>query len=206
MSKFDEQILVVPREELFNSEENAFNGFIGKNDGRYQPIVGTFNNFEVKRRGDMEEDPSYKQLISYVIISSEGGKETLVYERLGGGGEERLHGLLSIGVGGHMNDIEDADDIDEKLSINARRELEEEVGLSGDDIRNIEIMGLINDDDNEVGRVHIGLVLKVSVDKGSVSNMEADTLSLKWISNDDLPDLSPYESWSELIIRDAYGR
>ncbi len=206
MSKFDEQILVVPRTELFNSEENAFNGFIGKNDGRYNSIVDTFSSYEVKRRGDMEEDPSYKQLISYVIISSGNDKETLVYERLGGGGEKRLHGLLSVGVGGHMNDIEGTDDIDEKLSINARRELEEEVGLAGDDINSIEIMGLINDDDNEVGRVHIGLVLKVSVDKGSVSNMEADTLSLKWISNDDLPELSPYESWSELIIRDAYGR
>lgn len=206
MSKFDEQILVVPRTRLFNSEENAFNGFIGRDDDRYKSIVETFSDYEVRRRGDMEEDPSYKQLVSYVIISSGDDEETLVYERLGGGGEERLHGLLSIGVGGHMNDIEDMDDIDEKLSINAKRELEEEVGLAGDDVKNIEIMGLINDDGNEVGRVHIGLVLKVSVDKDSVANMEADTLSLKWTCNGDLSGLSPYESWSELIIRDAYGR
>lgn len=206
MSKFDEQILVVPREQLFNSEENAFNGFIGKDDPRYQAIVDTFKNYDVKRRGDMEEDSSYKQLISYVIISTADDSETLVYERLGGGGEERLHGLLSIGVGGHMNDIPEVTNIDEKLSINAKRELEEEVGLVGDDVNDIEIMGLINDDDNDVGLVHIGLVLKVSVDKDSVSNMEADTLSLKWKADYELSDLSPYESWSELIIRDAYGR
>lgn len=206
MSKFDEQILVVPRENLFNSEENAFNGFIGKDDSRYPAIVDTFKNYDVKRRGDMEEDSSYKQLISYVIISTADDKETLVYERLGGGGEQRLHGLLSIGVGGHMNDIPEVTDIDEKLSINAKRELEEEVGLVGKDVNDIEIMGLINDDDNDVGLVHIGLVLKVSVDKNSVSNMEADTLALKWTDNHELSDLSPYESWSELIIRDAYGR
>lgn len=206
MSKFDEQILVVPRENLFNSEENAFNGFIGKDDSRYPAIVDTFKNYDVKRRGDMEEDSSYKQLISYVIISTDDDKETLVYERLGGGGEQRLHGLLSIGVGGHMNDIPEVTDIDEKLSINAKRELEEEVGLVGKDVNDIEIMGLINDDDNDVGLVHIGLVLKVSVDKNSVSNMEADTLALKWTVNNELSDLSPYESWSELIIRDAYGR
>src|SRR5699024_11225598 len=108
-------------------------------------------------------------------------------------------------VGGHMNDIPEVTDIDEKLSINAKRELEEEVGLVGDDVSDIEIMGLINDDENDVGLVHIGLVLKVSVDKDSVSNMEADTLALKWTDNDELSDLSPYESWSELIIRDAYG-
>ena len=206
MSKFDEQILVVPREQLFNSEENAFNGFIGKDDPRYQAIVDTFKNFDVKRRGDMEKDSSYKQLISYVIISTADDEETLVYERLGGGGEQRLHGLLSIGVGGHMNDIPEVTDIDEKLSINAKRELEEEVGLVGDDVNDIEIMGLINDDDNDVGLVHIGLVLKVSVAKDNVSNMEADTLALTWKNNNELSELSPYESWSELIIRDAYGR
>ncbi|MFD2829198.1 DNA mismatch repair protein MutT [Corticicoccus populi] len=206
MNKFDEQILVVPRTQLFNNETNAFNGFIGKDDARYDEIVGTFGGFEVKRRGDMEEDPSYKQLISYVIIRSQDDAETLVYKRLGGGGEERLHGLLSIGVGGHMNDVSEAEDIKEKLFINAERELSEEVDLSGSDLDQIEILGLINDDDNEVGKVHIGLVLKVNVQKDSVKNMEADTLSLSWENNQDLSSMSPYESWSELIIRDAYER
>lgn len=206
MSKFDEQILVVPRVQLFNNETHSFNGFIGKNDKRYEAIVRTFDEFEVKRRGDMEEDPSYKQLISYVIIRSEDDSETLVYKRLGGGGETRLHGLLSIGVGGHMNDVADAESISDKLSINAARELEEEVGLSGSNLDDIEILGLINDDDNEVGKVHIGLVLKVNVNKDDVKNMEADTLSLSWEKNNDLKGMTPYESWSELIIRDAYEK
>lgn len=206
MSKFDEQILVVPRTSLFNNEMNAFNGFIGREDSRYDEIVRSFGGFEVKRRGDMEEDPSYKQLISYVIIRSDDDSKTLVYKRLDGGGEERLHGLLSIGVGGHMNDVEEAGSIDDKLSINAKRELKEEVGLAGDELRNIEIMGLINDDNNEVGKVHVGLVLKVNVAEDDVRNMEADTLSLNWEGNTALSTMSPFESWSELIIRDAYGR
>ena len=112
-----------------------------------------FGSFEVKRRGDMEEDPAYKQLISYCIITNDD--ETLVYKRLEGGGESRLHGLLSIGVGGHMNDVAEEDDIEGKLRINAARELSEEVGLAEDDVKNIEIHA-INDDDNEVGKVHIG--------------------------------------------------
>lgn len=206
MNKFDEQILVVPREQLFNDEKNAFNGFIGKEDEKYNEIISTFNQFDVKRRGDMEENPSYKQLISYVIIRSQDDEETLVYKRLDGGGESRLHGLLSIGVGGHMNDVAETAEIMEKLSINAKRELEEEVGLAGSHLEDIEIIGLINDDDNEVGKVHIGLVLKVTVDKAEVQNMEADTLSLSWEKNKTLHNMSPYESWSELIIRDAYER
>src|SRR5699024_4625861 len=187
--------------QLFNSEENAFNGFIGKDDPRYQAIADTFKNFDVKRRGDMEKDSSYKQLISYVIISTADDEENLVYERLAGGGEQRLHVLLSFGVGGHMNAMPDVTEIGVSLSINHERELEEEVGLVGDDVNDIEIMGLINDDDNDVGLVHIGLVLKVSVAKDNVSNMEADTLALKWKNNNELSELSPYESWSELIIR-----
>lgn len=204
MSKFDEQILVVKRDTLFDGETNAFNGFISKDDNRYKEIVKTFGEFEVNRRGDMEENPSFKQLISYCIITN--NDETLVYKRLEGGGETRLHGLLSIGVGGHMNDVEDEADIDGKLRVNAARELEEEVGLSADDVKNIEVHGLINDDDNDVGKVHIGLVLKIDVEKDKVINNEEDTIALEWVKNDVLETMSPYESWSELIIRDAYGQ
>lgn len=204
MNKFDEQILVVNRDILFDGEQNAFNGFISKDDNRYKEIVNSFGDFEVKRRGDMEEDPGYKQLISYCIITNDD--ETLVYKRLEGGGESRLHGLLSIGVGGHMNDVAEEDDIEGKLRINAARELSEEVGLAEDDVKNIEIHGLINDDDNEVGKVHIGLVLKIDVDKNKIINNEVDTIALEWVKNDVLETMSPYESWSELIIRDAYGQ
>ena len=204
MSKFDEQILVVKRDTLFDGETNAFNGFISKDDNRYKEIVKTFGDFEVQRRGDMEEDPSFKQLISYCIITH--NDETLVYKRLEGGGEARLHGLLSIGVGGHMNDVESEAAIEGKLRVNAARELEEEVNLKEDDVKAIEIHGLINDDNNDVGKVHIGLVLKIDVEKDKITNNEADTIALEWVKNDVLETMSPYESWSELIIRDAYGQ
>lgn len=203
MSKFDEQILVVKRETLFDKERHAFNGFITKNDPKFSHIVETLPSFEVKRRGDMEEDPSYKQLISYAIVTS--GDETLVYKRLTGGGENRLHGLLSIGVGGHMNDIEDVKDIKEKMFINASRELEEEVGIKETELKSFEVIGLINDDNNEVGKVHIGLVFKVEVDKTHIFTNEEDTLELIWTKDSELHAQSPFESWSELIIRDAYA-
>ena len=132
MNKFDEPILVVPRDVLLimrNRMLDDINGFIGMNDRRYENILSTFPKFEVKRRGDMEEDPAYKQLIGYVIITSDNGK-TLVYKRLNGGGEARLHGMLSIGVGGHMNDVPGANAcfrlIDKgrrSVYINAGREL-----------------------------------------------------------------------------------
>ena len=118
MSKFDEQIIVVSRELLFDNEKNAFNGFLSKNDVQGEEIFNTFKNYEVKRRGDMEEDPSYKQLISYCLLENEND-EILVYQRLSGGGEERLHGQSSVGVGGHMNNVVGADSINEVLRVNA---------------------------------------------------------------------------------------
>lgn len=204
MSKFDEMILVVNREQLFNNEAYAFNGFLSQNDDLFNKITASLKDFEVKRRGDMEEDESFKQLVSYTIVESDD--EILVYKRLTGGGESRLHGLNSIGVGGHMNDIESESDIKEKMFENAARELEEEIAMSKSDLKDFELIGLINDDNNAVGRVHIGLVFKVEVDKDKVYSNEQDTLELIWSKENKLTDLGDYESWSELIIRDLYER
>ena len=55
MSKWDEQILVINRKDLFNDEENHFYGFLPKEDEKVKKIVDTFVAYEVKRRGDMEE-------------------------------------------------------------------------------------------------------------------------------------------------------
>ena len=47
MSKFDEQIIVVSRELLFDNEKNAFNGFLSKNDGQGEEIFNTFKNLSL---------------------------------------------------------------------------------------------------------------------------------------------------------------
>lgn len=201
MSKFDEQIIVVSREILFNNEKNAFNGFLSKNQSQGEEIFDAFKNYEVKRRGDMEDNPSYKQLISYCLLENEND-EILVYQRLSGGGEERLHGQSSVGVGGHMNNVVGADSINEVLRVNAQRELHEEVGLTEDRSQNMEYIGFINDDTNEVGKVHIGVVFKIKVKSSDVEVKETDTLKINWISQDKINDLNHFESWSALILKD----
>lgn len=199
MSKFDEMITVVPRKILFNDEENKFNGFLDKNTVKGQEIFDTLSKFEVKRRGDMEEDPTFKQLISYCILENEND-ELLVYERLSGGGEARLHGQSSIGVGGHMNDVKGAESINEVLRVNAQRELEEEVGLSESKSQNLAYIGFINDDTNEVGEVHLGVVFKIHVNSNDVEAMETDTLRIKWVDQSKIEDYDEFETWSALIL------
>lgn len=200
MSKFDEMITVVPRKILFNDEENKFNGFLDKNTVKGQEIFDTLSKFEVKRRGDMEEDPTFKQLISYCILENEND-ELLVYERLSGGGEARLHGQSSIGVGGHMNDVKGAESINEVLRVNAQRELEEEVGLSESKSQNLAYIGFINDDTNEVGEVHLGVVFKIHVNSNDVEAMETDTLRIKWVDQSKIEDYDEFETWSALILQ-----
>ena len=199
MSKWDEQILVVNRKELFNNEENHFYGFIKKDDDNTKKIIDTFESYEVKRRGDMEEDPDYKQLIGYVLLKDVNTNEVLVYKRLVGGGEARLHGKASVGIGGHMNEVE-GKTIFEMLKINAARELNEEVGVSEEEaLNNLHFIGLINDDKTEVGQVHIGVVYECKVDKNLVEVKEDDTLVIKWMSGDEAKAEENYETWSEFL-------
>ena len=199
MSKWDEQILVVNRKELFNNEENHFYGFIEKNDEKTKKIIDTFESYEVKRRGDMEEDPSYKQLIGYVLLKDLNTNEVLVYKRLVGGGEARLHGKASVGIGGHMNEVE-GKTIFEMLKINAARELNEEVDVSEEEaLNNLHFIGLINDDKTEVGQVHVGIVYECKVDKSKVEVKENDTLVIKWMTAEEAKAEENYETWSEFL-------
>lgn len=199
MSKWDEQILVVNRKELFSNEENHFYGFIEKNDEKTKRIINTLELYEVKRRGDMEEDPNYKQLIGYVLLKDITTGEVLVYKRLVGGGEARLHGKASVGIGGHMNEVE-GKTIFEMLKINAARELNEEVGVSEEDaLNNLHFIGLINDDKTEVGQVHIGVVYECKVDKQLVEVKEDDTLVIKWMTGEEAKAEENYETWSEFL-------
>ena len=199
MSKWDEQILVVNRKELFNNEENHFYGFIQKNDEKTKKIIDTFESYEVKRRGDMEEDSSYKQLIGYVLLKDANTNEVLVYKRLVGGGEARLHGKASVGIGGHMNEVE-GKTIFEMLKINAARELNEEVGVSEEEaLNNLHFIGLINDDKTEVGQVHVGVVYECKVDKSKVEAKEDDTLVIKWMTANEAKEEENYETWSEFL-------
>ncbi|MCU5746080.1 NUDIX domain-containing protein [Staphylococcus sp. SQ8-PEA] len=199
MSKYDEMINVVPRKIVFKNEENQFDGFLSKDTIQGSEIMDALKSYEIKRRGDMEDDPKYKQLVSYCLLENYEG-QLLVYKRLSGGGESRLHGQGSIGVGGHMNEVVGAEDINEVLRTNAQRELEEEVGLDFQKTQNLEYLGFINDDTNEVGQVHLGVVFSIKVDRADVEVQETDTLSIDWVNREEIKDLSQFETWSSLIL------
>ena len=103
-----------------------------------------------------------------------------------------------------MNDVVGADNVNEVLRVNAQRELEEEVGLSSDKSQNMQYIGFINDDNNEVGRVHIGVVFKITVNSNDVEAKETDTLRIKWMEQGKIDNYDDFETWSALILQDLY--
>jgi predicted NUDIX family phosphoesterase len=104
-----------------------------------------------------ERDPNFKQVIPYVVLTTDQGF-MFTYERLMGGGEERLHSKMSIGIGGHMNPVDDG-----SVRQAALRELREEVAIHGLVMNRMEPIGFVNDDTNEVGAVHLGVVFEMRV-------------------------------------------
>lgn len=214
MNKMDEQIIVVPRDVLFDNENLFFQGVLScKSQHQYVDAI-TYNLekfFSIMRRGDAEENPNYKQPIPYAVIRK--GDKFFVYKRLQGGGEALLHEKLSIGVGGHMNDVEQVlyESIDVNFNLiledNLLRELNEELFISSDE-QEIEILGLINDDSNKVGKVHLGILVVIDLDENAIVEvLETEQLEGQWMTHTELLEQDTYdklENWSKIAVDEIF--
>jgi predicted NUDIX family phosphoesterase len=202
MNKMDEMILVVPRDEVF-PDGRAFQGFDSKRVDEVLLAVAVHGR--LMRRGDAEEDATYKQPIPYVVIArpaEDGALEVFAYERLGGGGETRLHGRVSVGVGGHVNVVSDGPDMLPALLAEAGREIEEEVDILGGCSPHIRVAGLINDDSDAVGEVHLGLLMVALLPAGTdVHVRETEQLLGRFVRLDSLAETERLENWSVVAVQ-----
>jgi predicted NUDIX family phosphoesterase len=186
-----ESILVVKTEKLAPYIAGR-NGLITGADQEILDIITAEHEFIP--RPEAEEDPGYKQIIPYVVMLR--GNEAFLLRRLNKGGEKRLHGLYSLGVGGHINPVDgDGGDV---LMRGLRREVDEEiaVGKAGPLIPR----GVINDDSNKVGSVHLGFFFTMEVE-GDVAVRETEKLAGEWMALDKLKLLrSEMETWSQIVL------
>jgi len=131
-----------------------------------------------------EKDERFLQVIPYVVLRR--GPEVFVYERAGS--EGRLTGLLSLGIGGHVNEN------DGTWERGMVRELMEEAGVSGSPVR----AGVLFDPSSPVGRVHLGLLHTLEV-QGEVRFSEGK--APRWHLAADLRKMEGrFENWSRLVI------
>jgi predicted NUDIX family phosphoesterase len=167
-----------------------------------QTMIGTLEPlFVPHERALAEVDPSLKQPIVYAVVRR--GDDVFVMERLAGGGEKRLHGACSVGVGGHVDAPFAASGA---LGGALRQEWSEEV--SADFHPEFRFIGFVNDDSIEVGRVHIGFVFEVVAPLGARMEIrETDKLSGCWMSlNEALDSEERFETWSLFVLRYLAGR
>jgi len=186
----DEHILVVKQNILF--PQKAHQGIRSDNTDWYLNAITTHGEFHP--RSLMEENPRYKQIIPYIIAQHQNS--LFLMQRKKTASEKRLPGKYSLGIGGHIKaqDLGDTKDI----FTWARREFEEEVAYEG--TINIAPLGLINDDSNDVGRVHIGLVLLLTTDTTNIS-VKSELAHGALTHIDQCLDYVPYmEPWSQIAL------
>lgn len=220
ISKWDEKIVV------FNNEHTLVNKFLEQlKRTNITPSFGIIDLFlehywffegDVLRRGDVEEDSSYIQPIPYILIKQKD--KYFCYQRLSGGGEERLHNMFSLGVGGHMNHEISGKHTPFKEVIleNSARELSEEIGIydeTGNEIEDykeyldrfkytLEYVGYT--DKTEVDKVHLALYYILNLDEDYfIKVKETDILKGSFKTIEEIKNLqsnNQLENWSKMIV------
>jgi len=187
-----ERVLVLPRDRVPGGCD--FHGIRAASDPdlvALREAVGSHGRYV--DRPVAEQDPSLKQLIPYVVVRD--GPDVFLMRRTDAGGDARLHGKGSIGVGGHLNPVDDGEDA---LMAGLAREWAEE--LEADWEPAFRLVGLLNDDTNPVGSVHLGVVFTVEADGRRLRVRERDKLRGRFEPTEAvLAARDELETWSQLV-------
>ena len=185
----DELILVVKRELLFKGQE-VWHGL--KTADIEETIFCIDQHKEFLPRSVMEQDTRYKQIIPYLVFMHEN--RYFLMQRQSKTTEQRLKNKYSMGIGGHINQ----EDMTSNSIIDwAKREFHEEISYAGN--YTVEILGMLNDDSNSVGEVHLGLVLLLHGDSADIV-VKSELKSGVLLSLEDAEFYYPnMESWTQIV-------
>jgi predicted NUDIX family phosphoesterase len=193
----EEEMVLVVRRSLLESL-GMFQGLEFEVDRYLARILSREHNFFAPRSA-AESDPSLKQIIPYAILVS--GGRVLRYKRGKKSGEQRLVAKGSIGIGGHMNDRDEglfALDREAYLA-GVQREINEELVVDAPFANRI--AALINDDTNEVGQVHLGVIHVVELATPRAEKRESMILGIEFLSPEELrAERDMLESWSQIAV------
>jgi len=200
MSDFpDEHVLVVPRAQF--ERAGAFQGFSSE-IAAYLPLLLDPAQTSWRPRDRVEDDPSFKQLIPYCVLAWQdpaGGTRYFAYTRGGGQSEARLRAKRSVGIGGHISSTDGGAGDDTSYDAGMRREIDEEIAIGGRWTGRC--VGLINDDSNAVGSVHLGIVHILDLERPEVASRESELVGCGF---EPLESLLAYrerfETWSQITL------
>lgn len=188
----DERVFVVPRSAIIDEA-----GWYGLRTDRMEAFVTAVErDGRYEARDRMESDPAFKQVIPYLVLRD--GERYFLMQRTAAGGDARLHGRYSIGVGGHLNPG------DGGLLGGLRREWDEE--LVADFVPEFRLVALLNDDTTEVGAVHLGAVYVADSGGRPVAIRETDKLTGSFVDAQAVEAVADrLETWSRLVFEALAG-
>ncbi len=186
-----ELVLVVPREVALGPLS-----WHGLRLGGVDALLGALpGHGEFRPRSEVESQAQWQQVIPHLVVRS--GDRILTMRRLRKGSERRLHGQVTLGVGGHVNATDGP--LDEAFANGCRREWTEEVICARPLVG--KMVGLIKDDAGEVGRVHLGVLILVEADGVAVGVREREKLEGRMLSVEELGVLYlEMETWSQFVF------
>ncbi len=191
----DEFVLVVPTARF--EQIGLFQG-LSFDFRKYLDIIEDNASAKFVKRADAEQNPKYKQIIPYAIISFHN--EVFSYRRGKLMNESRLLGNYSIGIGGHISN-KDMNFFDRTYNQGMRREVDEEIRF--DCQYSQEVVAVINDDTDDVGRVHFGVVHLFRVDAPRVVPKEKSINEAKFVDVKVIKDnIEKYENWSRICANE----
>ena len=163
---------------------------------KYLDIILNPKNHAFIKRKNAESNPSYKQLIPYALLQC--GENMFVYRRGKLLAEKRLHGNYSLGIGGHIS-VTDPGLFGTSYDDGLKREINEEVTIESPYKQRV--VALLNDDSNDVGKVHFGVVHVLTLEKPLVKPKEKSINETKFLSISELQkDIEKFENWSKICI------
>ncbi len=191
-----ENVLVFPS-KFMEGLPPLHNGFMPDAGSTIEAILAPDGPCEFRLRDTVEDDPTYLQVIPYVVFRNRQGR-FLTYERGGKGGESRLHARRSMGFGGHINDSDSVVPND-AFAIGTMREIAEELNVSWN-MAGDSPMSILYTPTDSVGRVHIGFVMILDATRDEVSSPDPAVLNLRWSDQDEILADPSYEDWSRILI------
>ncbi len=195
----DEEIVGIPRDlALPAGTWTGLRAFTSAEEGERE-ITRLDGLAQARPRRELESDPSWKQPIPYAValyrLEGAPASDTQLFwmDRLAGGSDKRLHGRASFGVGGHISPN------DGGIRAALAREWAEEVATPT--IPEFTPLGLLNDDGDDVGRVHLGIVFIATLTAPSIHIRETHKLAGSLVRvSEALRRKDELEGWSARLI------
>lgn len=199
----DKLIMVIEKNILFTPERKIFQWFCGKNTADYEGCI--LAHYEPMKRGIAEENYDYKQPITYGLLVNSKTQTVFAYQRAMSTvqfWEARLQGKWSWGLGGHV-DYEDSSD-ENPIHLSLCREFEEEVWVKISD-SDIHVLGYINDDLDEVGKVHLWILYVIETNLTKIPSLAPELALGDFKTIEELESISQnpdftVENWSQIAL------